>query len=590
MATPITIAGVGFYGSLIVDLDDDSPPAFDDGWSVRVGETVFDAATVDRVDATRLELVIPAGMSPGVYSVIAQSPAGETATLADALEIIDPSIECMTDADCADRCRSGNRCDGDVCVQGPVDLDADGDGAIDDTCPGGDDCDDDPATCGAACFPGNTSPDIVDGFDQDCDGMTDEDPDSNPPTITLLGPNPVFVAANSAYVDAGATAFDAEAGDLTASIVVANPVDTTTRGTYTVTYDVMDPSGNPAMQVTRTVHVTYDCANATIASRPLEQNTQSFGGVAYFVVCSFGQLEEVGGDAADTSLTANYLLGTDIDAVATANPGYNLGAGWAPIGGCTGTCGGGDDSPFTGIFNGGHHAISNLFVNRPTEDGVGLFGIAQGADILDIDVDDCDVTGDGYVGGLAGYVLGGSAVRRSSANGRVSGVSRVGGLIGVIGASTIEDVYVKTDVSANNRAGGLIGNVINSTTNRAYVSGSVTATSRVGGLIGNSSGAGTIVNDSFVAIEVTGNSNTDGDVGAVLGASFGFTESNLYFDSTKSVVNMGSGALRTGIGTPIDVGGAAPADYFFTPANPPLSSWDFDAVWTALPSAYPILQ
>jgi len=40
------------------------------------------------------------------------------------------------------------------------------------------DCDDDPAVCGAGCFPGNTAADICDGRDQDCDSQLDENPDT----------------------------------------------------------------------------------------------------------------------------------------------------------------------------------------------------------------------------------------------------------------------------------------------------------------------------------------------------------------------------------------------------------------------------
>ena len=60
---------------------------------------------------------------------------------------------CATDADCDDRCHSTAACAADFCVIGPADKDADGDGAIDGSCPGGDDCDDYPASCGANCHP-----------------------------------------------------------------------------------------------------------------------------------------------------------------------------------------------------------------------------------------------------------------------------------------------------------------------------------------------------------------------------------------------------------------------------------------------------
>src|SRR5690606_33089964 len=43
--------------------------------------------------------------------------------------------------------------------------------------------------------------------------------------------------------------------DITDQIVTVNPVDTTTPGTYTVTYNVTDAAGNAAEQVTRTVNV-----------------------------------------------------------------------------------------------------------------------------------------------------------------------------------------------------------------------------------------------------------------------------------------------------------------------------------------------
>ena len=78
---------------------------------------------------------------------------------------------------------------------------------------------------------------------------------NDPPVITMNGTSQVVVELGSIYVDAGATALDDIDGDITDWIITVNSVDNTTVGNYTVTYDVTDSSGNPAVQVVRTVDV-----------------------------------------------------------------------------------------------------------------------------------------------------------------------------------------------------------------------------------------------------------------------------------------------------------------------------------------------
>ncbi|XID93377.1 immunoglobulin-like domain-containing protein [Paenibacillaceae bacterium WGS1546] len=79
--------------------------------------------------------------------------------------------------------------------------------------------------------------------------------DGDEPAIDLIGPNPMTVEANSPFADPGATAYDVQDGDLTASIQVTGAVDPSTLGTYTLSYDVSDTAGNAAATVTRTVYV-----------------------------------------------------------------------------------------------------------------------------------------------------------------------------------------------------------------------------------------------------------------------------------------------------------------------------------------------
>ena len=80
--------------------------------------------------------------------------------------------------------------------------------------------------------------------------------DTTAPVITLVGDTQITVEVGSTYTDLGATASDNYDGDITADIVTVNNVDTSVIGSYTVTYNVTDSSGNAASEVTRTVNVT----------------------------------------------------------------------------------------------------------------------------------------------------------------------------------------------------------------------------------------------------------------------------------------------------------------------------------------------
>jgi Domain of unknown function (DUF5011)/Bacterial Ig domain/FG-GAP-like repeat/Domain of unknown function DUF11 len=75
------------------------------------------------------------------------------------------------------------------------------------------------------------------------------------PVISLIGAASLTVAAASTYVDPGATATDDVSGDLSAAIVVNNPVNAAVVGTYQVSYDVTDRAGNAGTTAFRTVIV-----------------------------------------------------------------------------------------------------------------------------------------------------------------------------------------------------------------------------------------------------------------------------------------------------------------------------------------------
>ena len=80
-------------------------------------------------------------------------------------------------------------------------------------------------------------------------------PPDTKPVIALNGSATITLKLNEKYEELGATARDDYDGDLTGSIKISSNVNTSVRGTYTVTYSVKNGSGNET-SVTRTVIVT----------------------------------------------------------------------------------------------------------------------------------------------------------------------------------------------------------------------------------------------------------------------------------------------------------------------------------------------
>ena len=76
--------------------------------------------------------------------------------------------------------------------------------------------------------------------------------DTISPVMQLKGEAIVYVEAGREYVDEGVSATDSFEGDLSAKAIVSNPVDSREIGSYEVTYNVADASGNKAVELSRT--------------------------------------------------------------------------------------------------------------------------------------------------------------------------------------------------------------------------------------------------------------------------------------------------------------------------------------------------
>ena len=91
---------------------------------------------------------------------------------------------------------------------------------------------------------------------------SDDNNDVTAPIVLLIGESSITVSQYSIYIDAGATASDDVDGDLTANIETTLDIDTNIFGTYTVTYNVSDASGNigsASRQVNVAEGETSDC-------------------------------------------------------------------------------------------------------------------------------------------------------------------------------------------------------------------------------------------------------------------------------------------------------------------------------------------
>ena len=286
-------------------------------------------------------------------------------------------------------------------------------------------------------------------------------------------------------------------------------------------------------------------------------------------------------------LSADLDFDTDGSGAANSDDTYwNDGAGWAPIGS--------EDAPFTAVFEGDRHTLTNLFINRPTEDGIGLFGevqrgaVAGSGVIRNVGLIKVDVTGRDAVGSLFGRTLYGVVIG-SHASGRVAGGDQVGGLVGESWGNLI-DTYAAVDVSGNQAVGGLVGHHSLNRITTSYATGRVSGAYAVGGLVGATSDFYQLIQASYATGDVSGQgarlspsdsgfivcgfvdsdsaeTSTGGGVGGLVGSSCGIIEASYatgtvsgdvavgglvgsgdYVRAPRSYWDMETSGLRVGVG------------------------------------------
>jgi len=197
----------------------------------------------------------------------------------------------------------------------------------------------------------------------------------------------------------------------------------------------------------------------------------------------------------------------------------------------------------------------------------GLIGASSSYESYALNVSDCYASGNVYnseganVGGLVGYFYKGTIQRSYSAAELVTGLTKVGGLVGYSeGVGSVFQCYSLSDVnSVSDAAGGLVG-YNNGTITNCYAQGSVIGADYVGGFAGENAASGDI-SKCYSIGSVSGNYNLGGFDGWNSG-----TSSYNYWD------NQTSGQTTSASGT-----GKTTSEMMQQATFEP--EWDFEAVW-----------
>lgn len=176
----------------------------------------------------------------------------------------------------------------------------------------------------------------------------------------------------------------------------------------------------------------------------------------------------------------------NIDASSTTT--WFGGAGWLPIGFFDEETNNYED--FGGIYDGQGFTISNIYINRPTESSIGLFGSVTNGVVKNLGATNLSIQSNSNTGGLVGYLYGTNTIENCYTTGTITSTgSIVAGLIGTNdGSNTINQCYSECNVTGLNYVAGIYGQCTTdgAITTNCHSSGTITSTGEnalTGGLI-----------------------------------------------------------------------------------------------------------
>lgn len=261
-----------------------------------------------------------------------------------------------------------------------------------------------------------------------------------------------------------------------------------------------------------------------------------------------------------------------------------------------------NDYSFKGGYDGKGFSISNLHINRPTSDYVGLFGVVTGI-VINLGIRNSTITGNNSTGALAGLVLGSGKIGACySVYCTVSGNQYVGGLIGSLEGLSSGQLYVDcsattlSNIWGNSDIGGLVGLNYGSIINNSYCTesnvtlyysaevknaGGLVGTSRIGDPFGFPYPA--VIRNSFSSSAVRPTTNTGGLIGEVPPPEnpnniVEIIVENSFWDTQTSMHTVSAG------------GSGKTTAEMKTMSTYSSGNWDFTNFWVMIGSIYPDLR
>jgi len=233
-----------------------------------------------------------------------------------------------------------------------------------------------------------------------------------------------------------------------------------------------------------------------------------------YLIANANDMQEIGATPADWG--KHFLMTADIDLSQFTGTQFNIIGTYPP------------ENPFTGVFDGDNHTISNFTYDTSIAGCIGIFGSVEGnsiysggpwAQIKNLGLIDPNVneTEDGFVGSLAGMIKAGVMISNCYVKGgSVSCGGTSGGTGGLVGLayydSSISNCYTTCNVSGYDYVGGLAGSAMgdHATISHCYTTGNISGHDHVGGLVGEYAGSG--ISYCYTTGSVSG-SNCGGLVG-----------------------------------------------------------------------------